>query len=190
MPTIAPGLGSPESRTLATDLTLPPNGRQREMGDNDLIVSKTNLKGHLTYVNDIFLDIAGLHLGETLGQPHRLIRHAAMPRAIFRLLWDTIEAGREIFAYVVNASTGGDYYWVFAHVTPSYDRTGRLVGYHSNRRKPRKEAVALISPIYAHLLAIESAHKNAKAGLAASHAELQQLIASKGGDYERFVLSL
>lgn len=190
MLTTAPGLGSPETRTLATNLTLPPIGRQREMGDDDLIVSKTNLKGHLTYANDVFLDIAGLRLEETLGQPHRLIRHATMPRAIFRLLWETIEAGREIFAYVVNASKGGDYYWVFAHVTPSYDPSGQLVGYHSNRRKPRKEAIALVSPIYAHLLAIESAQRNAKAGLAASYAELQQIIASNGGDYERFVLSL
>lgn len=99
MPTTAPGLGSPDSRTLPTDLILPPNGRQREMGDDDLIVSKTNLKGHLTYANDVFLDIAGLRLEETLGQPHRLIRHATMPRAIFQLLWETIEAGREIFAY-------------------------------------------------------------------------------------------
>ena len=57
-----------------------------------------------------------------MGQPHSIIRHPDMPRAVFKLLWDTLFEGREVFAYVKNMAKSGDYYWVFAHVTPSFDQ--------------------------------------------------------------------
>ena len=59
-----------------------------------------------------------------------------MPRCVFKLLWNTIDQGEEIFAYVVNLAGSGDHYWVFAHVTPSFDSEGNIIGYHSNRRPP------------------------------------------------------
>ncbi|MCW5627097.1 MAG: PAS domain-containing protein, partial [Burkholderiales bacterium] len=90
-------------------------GTEREMGDDDIIVSKTNLKGHLTYTNDAFLDIADFTATQVLGKPHSILRNPAMPRCIFKLLWDTIQSGREVFAYIVNRTRGGDYYWVLAH---------------------------------------------------------------------------
>lgn len=165
-------------------------GRERVMADDDIIVSKTNLKGHLVYANDIFLDIADFSLGEVLGKPHALVRNPAMPRCIFRLLWETIQAGREIFAYVVNRTKTGDHYWVLAHVTPSRDEAGNVTGYHSNRRKPRPEAVAKISALYEQLLAEEDRHDNKKEGLAASYQLLHRLLEEKGVDYDRFVLGL
>ena len=160
------------------------------MGDDDIIVSKTNLKGHLTYTNDVFLDIADFTAGEVLGKPHSIVRNEAMPRCIFKLLWETIQAGREIFAYVVNRTKGGDHYWVLAHVTPNFDETGAVTGYHSNRRKPRPEAIAKVSELYEVLLAEEARHKNHKEGLQASYALLQSLLRDKGVDYDRFVLAL
>src|SRR5262245_50009336 len=94
-------------------------GRERSFGQDDIIVSKTDLKGRLIYANRVFLDIADLTLKETIGQPHSLIRHPHMPRCIFKLLWERIQAGKELFAYVMNRSKNGDHYWVIAHVTPS-----------------------------------------------------------------------
>jgi PAS domain S-box-containing protein len=165
-------------------------GRERVMDDDDIIVSKTNPKGHIVYANDVFLDIADFSLGDVLGKPHALVRNAAMPRCVFRLLWETIQSGREIFAYVVNRTKGGDHYWVLAHVTPSRDEAGNVTGYHSNRRKPNPAAIAQISALYEVLLAEEDRYASRKEGLEASYRLLQGLLEEKGVDYDRFVLSL
>ena len=96
-------------------------GVERFFDKDEIIVSKTDLKGRMTYCNDVFLRIAGYTEQELLGQPHSIIRHPDMPRCVFKLLWDTIGAGKEIFAYVINRAKNGDHYWVLAHVTPSRD---------------------------------------------------------------------
>ena len=114
-----------------------PSGRETFFPASELIVSKTDLKGRLTYANGLFCQIAGYRESELIGQPHSMIRHPDMPRSVFRLLWDTIEDRREIFAFVKNMASSGDHYWVFAHVTPSFDAAGAMIGYHSNRRAPR-----------------------------------------------------
>ncbi len=163
---------------------------ERVMRDDDLIVSKTNLKGHLTYANGTFLEIADFSASEALGKPHALVRNEAMPRCIFKLLWETIAAGREIFAYVVNRTKFGDHYWVLAHVTPSFDENGAIIGYHSNRRKPKPSAIAEIARLYELLLAEEARHKNGKDSINASFELLKSTLAAKGVDYDRFVLSL
>jgi hypothetical protein len=73
--------------------------------------------------------VSGFTPNELLGQPHSIIRHPDMPRAVFKLLWDTLAAKQELFAYVVNmAKDDDDYYWVFAHITPSYDATSNVIG--------------------------------------------------------------
>src|SRR3546814_20818773 len=73
---------------------------------------------------------------DLIDQPHSIVRHPDMPRCVFQLLWQTIAAGNEIFAYVKNIAKNGDYYWVFAHVTPSYDANGKIDSYNSTRRLP------------------------------------------------------
>lgn len=166
-------------------------GHERVLGEHELIVSKTDLKGRLTYCNDVFLQFAGYSETECLGQPHSMIRHPEMPRAVFALLWQTIEAGEEIFAYVVNRSKNGDHYWVNAHVTPSRDRNGRVVGYHSNRRAPNRAVVNdIIKPLYAGLLRTEKAHANRKDGMHAAVAELNGILASRGVAYDEFIATL
>jgi PAS domain S-box-containing protein len=156
----------------------------------DIIVSKTDLKGRITYVNDVFLSIAGYRERELLGQPHSMIRHPDMPRAVFKLLWDTVLAGQEIFAYVKNMTKSGDYYWVFAHVTPSYDANRQIVGFHSNRRVPSRSAIAAISPLYGELLRVESQQRNGKDALAAGAQHLLDFIKSKKMAYDELVLTI
>lgn len=123
------------------------SGKERFMGEHDIIVSKTNLKGFITYGNDVFYDIADYTVSDVLGKPHNLVRNLDMPKCVFKLLWDTIKEGNEIFAYVVNRGKNGDHYWVFAHVTPSFDGNNNVIGYHSNRRKPSEEALNTIKPL-------------------------------------------
>ncbi len=166
-------------------------GHERRFDDNEVIVSKTDLKGRMTYCNQVFLRLSGYSELELLGQPHSIIRHPQMPRCVFRLLWDTIQSGREIFAYVVNRSKNGDHYWVLAHVTPSYDRTGKLVGYHSNRRVPERHIVEdTIVPLYRDLCAEEARHQNRKSGLAASTEMVMGFLEERQQPYDEFIARL
>lgn len=174
---------------MARDTTL--TGRERRFDDDEIIVSKTDLKGRMTYCNEVFLRIAGYTEKECLGQPHSMIRHPEMPRCVFKLLWDTIEAGHEIFAYVVNRAKDGDHYWVLAHVTPSRDASGNIIGYHSNRRVPDRPIVdKIIVPLYRDLLAVERKHDDRRAGLQASFGTLTGLLKEHGIEYDQFVATL
>ncbi len=160
-------------------------------GDNEIIVSKTNLKGHLTYCNDVFLRVSGYTENEILGHPHSVIRHPDMPRCVFKLLWDTIQAGQEIFAYVNNRAKNGDHYWVLAHVTPSFDKNQQVVGYHSNRRVPDRDIISTkIIPLYQSLLAEEKSHANSKEGMHAAFGTLVEVLNESGMAYDEFIAKL
>lgn len=167
-----------------------PTGRVVTFADDDIIVSKTDLKGRITYANDVFLHISGYTEQELLGAAHNILRHPDMPRCVFKLLWDAIGERREIFAYVLNMAKNGDEYWVFAHVTASFDRAGRHVGYHSNRRVPHADALQRVKTLYATLLAEERKHASRPAAIAAASALLDDLLRSNGVDYGQFVFGL
>ena len=167
-----------------------PTGVERTFGVEEIIVSKTDPKGLITYANDVFLRVSAYAEEEVIGKPHNVIRHPHMPRAVYQLMWDTIACGEEIFAYVVNLAGDGAHYWVLAHITPSFDSHGRIVGYHSNRRCPDRAAVAAIEPVYLELRTIERQEPSSPAGLAASTQRLTDLLADRGQSYDEFVWSL
>ena len=144
-----------------------PSGRERTFGEDEIIVSKTDTRGVITYANHVFSRVSGYAVKELVGAPHSIVRHPDMPRCVFKLLWDTIAAGNEIFAYVLNLAKDGDHYWVLAHVTPSFDAAGAIVGYHRNRRTPLRSAVERVTPIYAALLAEEGRHSGTQDAIAA-----------------------
>lgn len=171
-------------------LATAPTGRERHFGDDEIIVSKTDARGIITYANEVFLRVAGYTEAEVLGQPHNLIRHPDMPMCVFKVLWDTISSGKEIFAYVVNQAKCGDHYWVLAHVTPTYDDSGKIIGYHSNRRTAHPEAVRTIEGIYRELRRVESAHSNSDAAMKAGIEHLMATLAGAGMSYDEFVFSL
>lgn len=165
-------------------------GHERTFAEDEIIVSKTDPKGIITYANQTFIRVAGYTEEELLGAPHNIIRHPDMPRCVFKLLWDTIAAGNEVFAFVVNLCKNGDHYWVLAHVTPSFDAAGRITGYHSSRRVPDRSAVEQIIPIYASLKKIEDSNLDWRAGMHQAEAELGRLLESAGMSYDEFAFSL
>lgn len=166
-------------------------GRELTFPSDEIIVSKTDLKGRVTYANETFLRLAGYEEKMVIGAPHSLVRHPEMPRCVFKLLWDTILQGEEIFAYVVNRSMNGDHYWVFAHVTPSRDPAGNVVGFHSSRRVPDRRVVEnTIIPLYRALINEEQKHSNAKDGMNAGLAMVTNLLNEKGLGYDEFIFSL
>lgn len=167
-----------------------PTGVECPFGEEELIVTKTNLKGHITYANDVFLRLSKYPPKQVIGAPHSLIRHPDMPRCIFKLLWDTIEAKKEIFAYVVNLAADGDHYWVFAHVTPTLDAQQNILGYHSNRRKPNAGQVSQMKALYAELSREENRHDSRKDGMLRGHELLMSKLKSRGLAYDEFVFAV
>jgi PAS domain S-box-containing protein len=165
-------------------------GVERSFKPDEIIVSKTDVRGHITYANRVFQRISGYAERELLGRPHSLIRHPHMPRCVFKFLWDTISAGQECFALVNNRCKNGDNYWVLAHVTPTYDAAGRIAGYHSSRRVPPRSAVRAIQPIYDQLLQIESRHQLPGDQWKASLPRLTEILATTGMPYDEFIFTL
>ncbi len=162
-----------------------PRDVEREIPDNEFLVSKTDPKGIIKYANTAFIKVSGYTEEELIGKPHNIVRHPDMPRAVFKLLWDTIQKGEEFWGYVKNLAKDGSYYWVFAHVTPSYDVTGvNIIGYHSDRRKPDKEKVKRIEEIYKKMLEAEKT-----GGIEAGLKVLQSILEKEGKDYAEFIFT-
>lgn len=162
-----------------------PNNNEVIFNDDSIIVSKTDTSGKITYCNELFIEMSGYAELELVDKPHSILRHPDMPRAIFKLLWDTIQAKEEINAYVKNLCKDGSFYWVFANVTPSFDEKDNIIAYFSVRRKPKKESLDYIKELYAKLLQIEKS-----SGMDASLKYLQELLKEKGVSYEEFIFSI
>jgi len=156
-----------------------------QMKQDDFIVSKTDLKGRLTYINKVFMNMAGYTEEELLSKPHNIIRHPDMPKAVFKLLWNLIQSGNEIFAFVLNKTKNNDAYWVYANVTPSFDVNGKIIAYYSVRRMPNPQALEIITPIYAKMLAAEKS-----GGVDAGTKILTDLLHEKGVSYNELIIDI
>lgn len=171
-------------------LNITPNNTQKKLGEHDFIVSKTDTSGRITYANRIFMDIAGLPESELLGVQHNVIRHPDMPRGVFRFMWNTLKAGDEFIGFAKNLCADGEYYWVFANITPDYDKDGKLQGYYSVRRHPPQSALDVLIPVYKEMLAIEK-NSSTKDAPEKSLAYLFDVVAQAGvKNYDRLMLDL
>lgn len=166
-----------------------PTPVEKIMREDDFIVSKTDLKGRISYGNRIFIEFSGWTEQELLGAQHNIIRHPDMPRAVFKLLWDTIQDKRECNAYVKNMAKDGSFYWVFANVTPSFDKEGNVIGFFSVRRKPKASAVKTATDLYRSMLEAEQ-RAGARDAISASTKILTNLLTEKGMSYDELVLAI
>lgn len=166
-----------------------PTKSEKVMRENDFIVSKTDLKGRITYGNRIFMEFSGYSEKELMGVQHNIIRHPDMPRGVFKFLWDTIGQGNECCAFVKNLAKDGSFYWVFANVTPDYDRNGQCNGYFSVRRKPSKAGIDVMTDVYQAMLK-EEEKAGPRDAMSASLNWLVGVLTQKGVSYEELVLSL
>jgi PAS domain S-box-containing protein len=166
-----------------------PTQQEKLMDADEIIVSKTDLKGRITYGNSTFMKYAGFPETDLIGIQHNIIRHPDMPRGVFKLFWDTLHEGQEIFAFVKNISMDGSHYWVLANVTPSVDAQGNTLGYYSVRRKPNPQATTVIAGLYRDMLEAES-RAGSRDAIEASTQILHQFLKSKGQTYEQAVLTL
>ncbi len=125
----------------------PVTDREVVLTPQTLIVSKTDLKGRITYVNRDFLQISGFGEAELIGAPHNIVRHPDMPEEAFADLWRTLTQGRPWTGYVKNRCKNGDFYWVEANVTPIWEG-GQVVGHMSVRRRAEPAAIAQVAEVY------------------------------------------
>jgi aerotaxis receptor len=158
----------------------------REFSAQELFFSTTDLKGHIQRANKVFQRIAGYSWDALNNKPHNIIRHPDMPRIVFQLLWDYIQSGRPIVAYVKNLAHDGRYYWVVALVVAIPG------GYLSVRFKPTSPLLATVANLYTELRAAEASiesHSNSrKAAIAASRDSLDTNLRTLGfRDYDDFM---
>ncbi|HZW25699.1 MAG TPA: SpoIIE family protein phosphatase [Gallionella sp.] len=159
------------------------SGTEHPIPEGAVLVSKTDLKGVITYCNRTFSDISGYSDRELVGSAHNLVRHPDVPPEIFADLWKTIRAGNPWNGVVKNRCKNGDYYWVEANVTPLLDE-GRTVGYVSLRYRASAEQIA----------AAELAYRSVRAGRPAQSnrpdlgyvVQLQQRLADKIVELEKY----
>ncbi|MFG6158707.1 methyl-accepting chemotaxis protein [Halomonas sp. 1390] len=126
----------------------PVTQRERPLHDEHFLISRTDLKGRITYANPAFIEVSGFSHEELIGAPHNLVRHPDMPEAAYQNLWDTLAAGEHWKGLVKNRHKSGDHYWVEASVSPIVEN-GEVVGYASVRVKPSPEAIEKAEKAYA-----------------------------------------
>ncbi|WP_373004177.1 PAS domain-containing protein [Sulfurimonas sp.] len=151
-----------------------------ELDPKRYIVSETDAKGKITYCNDYFMEVSGYNEEELIGAPHNIVRHPDMPKVVFKLLWETISAGKNINAVVKNLAKDGRYYWIFTEFEIRKDTdTGKVIGYHASRKTISKHVIEIMADLYAELLEIEK-----KDGVEASQEYLVNFLKSKGDDVD------
>ncbi|PIE25534.1 MAG: chemotaxis protein [Neptuniibacter caesariensis] len=128
----------------------PVTDREVKLRDDQELVTKTNLKGIITYVNPAFIEVSGFGRDDLIGKNHNVVRHPDMPPAAFKDLWGTLKLGRPWSKLVKNRCKNGDHYWVRANVTPIF-RNGEVVEYMSVRTRPSQEEVEQAELFYAKL---------------------------------------
>jgi aerotaxis receptor len=126
---------------------LPVTGIEYLMKEGQSIVSKTDTKGRITYINPSFIEVSGFDEHELIGKAHNIVRHPDMPPEAFADMWRTLQAGEPWTGLVKNRRKNGDFYWVVANVVPVKEG-GRVTGYMSVRTAPSREQVVAASELY------------------------------------------
>jgi len=162
-------------------MSITPTDKEHEVTSVDIVVSKGNAKGDITYANQIFFKLAGYTQAELLDQPHAIIRHPDMPKIIFKYLWDNLEAGKDVKAFVKNLCKDGGFYWVFAHVRVATNPDGSFRNYVSTRKGMSTGARVIIEPLYKTLRAAED-----EGGMNASLPLLEAFLKEQGGSLSTF----
>jgi len=158
-----------------------PTDKEHEVRSIDMIVSKGDAEGNITYANPIFMKISGYSQGELLDQPHSILRHPDMPKVIFKHLWSSLKEGKDVNAYVKNLCKDGGFYWVLAQVRVATNPDGSFRNYVSTRKNITQRAKEIITNLYAKLLDVEQ-----KDGVEASEKLFMDFLTKNGQSIETF----
>jgi len=157
-----------------------PKDEEIQLDPKRYIVSETDEKGKITFANDYFMEVSGYNQEELIGKNHNIVRHPDMPKVVFKLLWQTIQSGKNINAVVKNLAKDGRYYWIFTEFEIRKDTdTGAIIGYHASRKTISKHVIEIIAELYKELLEIEK-----KSSVEASEKYLVRFLKEKGDEIE------
>ena len=160
-----------------------PVDKEIKISSKNFLVSKTDEKGTILYVNDTFCDVTGYDEVEVIGKAHNILRHPDMPAIIFYLMWEQIKSDKNIRALIKNLAKSGKYYWVSTDFEIHKENNTRT--YIAFRRAAPKKAINAIEPLYEHLLKIEKSH-----GVQASLVYLQGYLNERHLTFDEYMDSL
>ncbi len=149
------------------------------------IVSKTDLKGKIIFINKNFSEVSGYTESELIGAPHNVLRHPDMPRAVFYLVWQNLLAGNKISGVIKNLAKDGRYYWVIADLEPKRDKNGNITTLTAFRRAAPQDVIDTTEELYATMVAIEKKH-----GMEKSLAYLEGFLDEHNLTYDEFIAEL
>ena len=161
-----------------------PKDEEIELNPYRTIMSKTDKKGIIEYANDYFMEISGYKEWELMGQPHNILRHPDMPKLVFKLLWDRLNASKPIYAIVKNLAKDGRYYWVIADFKTKIDHNGNITHYARRKAVP-ENAKQKIEKLYNNIIELEKS-----AGLEASDAYFNGMLEDAAITYDQFILNI
>jgi len=126
---------------------MPVTNKENDFPESYVLVSSTDVKGRITFVNDVFCEVAGYERVALIGKAHNIIRHPDVPAAVFADMWVNLKQGKSWMGLVKNRCENGDHYWVSAHVSPLLDGS-KVVGYESVRRKATRDEIQHAQSVY------------------------------------------
>ncbi len=162
-----------------------PVDKEINLDPTKTIMSKTDTRGIIEYANEYFMEISGYEEFELMGQPHNIIRHPDMPKTIFKLMWDSIEKGQNIHAFVKNMAKDGRYYWVLTNFEIKKDAEGNVISYYARRKAAPRNAIYEIDRLYYILKSIEN-----KQDMQTALNYFIGMLEEKNMTYNQFILSI
>ncbi|GAA0890544.1 hypothetical protein GCM10009122_02220 [Fulvivirga kasyanovii] len=97
--------------------------------DASCLISMTDKRGYITYINDKFCELSKYEREELLGQNHNVVRHPDMPKSVFKEVWSTIGKGKMFNGFIKNKAKDGSHYWVDAYIAPIMGTDGKPEAY-------------------------------------------------------------
>lgn len=133
-------------------ITRPKPVDEEVLFDGRSLISETDLKGIITFVNRKFVEMTGYSKDEAVGQPHSMLRHPDMPKAAFKQMWDIIKEGKTWEGYVKNLRKDGKYYWVIVTIVPKKDEEGNIISYIASRKTPDRQLLKTVEKQYKEMI--------------------------------------
>lgn len=116
--------------------------------DGSTMITETNVKGIITYVNRKFVEMSGYAKEELIGQSHNIMRHPDMPKIIFKQMWESLDQAEPWKGYIKNLRKDGSYYWAIVFITPKHDEHGKLSGFIAAREIPGPTTLESVKETY------------------------------------------
>ena len=159
-----------------------PIDEEMKISSNNMMVTKTDMRGNIIYINDNFSSTIGYKQEEIIGTPHDTLRHPDMPEAIFVLIVKAIEKGEKVRAVVKNLAKSGEYYWAITDFEPDHDINNNVSSFFAFREAVLEENIYELIELYQILLDIEK-----RRGVEASLRYLNNYLHENSISYNEFM---